>query len=88
MEERERERGRRVAGFAQRPINVNALEWSIPGAAEGSRVRTVKSIFVIAANQPPRANPIISVCFPRVWYADKYPLTYRAEKAHIREIGM
>jgi len=25
----------------------------------------VKSIFVIAVNQPPHANPIISVCFPR-----------------------
>lgn len=28
--------------------------------------RRVKSIFVITVNQPPHANPIISVCFPRV----------------------
>jgi len=38
-----------------------------PRAIEWSRgTRRVKSIFVIAVNQPPHANPIISVCFPRV----------------------
>lgn len=37
-----------------------------PRTRGGWRTRRMKSIFVIVVNQPPHANPIISVCFSRV----------------------
>lgn len=67
---------RRVAGFAQCPMKRQRVQMGSPyrGEPEEHGLRgegrvpkgtRVKSIFVIAVNQPPHINPIISVCFSR-----------------------
>lgn len=69
---------RRVAGFAQRPMNVNALEWSIPvpwgsrGGCEGWNQFSLSP-----STSRPTLIPLLVFVF-HVWHSR--PLTYRSSK--------